>query len=106
VIVDRARVLLGSMNLDPRSRLHNTESWVGIESPELASRLASLFDESTRPEHSFRLVLQNQQSVEEAIEWVSEEQGQETRYEYEPKVQPWVIFWRSVLSILVPEHML
>ena len=106
VIVDRAKVLLGSMNLDPRSRLHNTESWVGIESPELASRLAVLFDESTRPEHCFRLVLRTQQAGEQAIEWVTEEQGQEARYEYEPKAQPWVLFWRSVLSILLPEHML
>jgi putative cardiolipin synthase len=106
VIVDRARVLLGSMNLDPRSRLHNTESWIEIESPELASKLAALFDESSRLEHSFRLILREQQSVEQSIEWITEEQGQQTRYEYEPKAQPWVIFWRSVLSIVVPEHML
>lgn len=106
VIVDRARILLGSMNLDPRSRLHNTESWVGIESPELASRLAALFDESTRPEHSFRLVLQDEQPGQDAMEWVTEEQGQQIRFEYEPKAPPWVVFWRSVLSIIVPEHML
>jgi putative cardiolipin synthase len=106
VIVDRARVLLGSMNLDPRSRLHNTESWVGIESPELASRLAALFDENARPEHSFRLVLQNEQPGRDAMAWVTEEQGQQIRYEYEPKAPPWVAFWRSVLSLIVPEHML
>jgi len=106
VIVDRARVLLGSMNLDPRSRLHNTEAWVGIESRELASRLTELFDETTRPDHSFQLLLQQPQEGDESMVWITEEQGREVRHVSEPLAGPWDRFWRDVLSVVVPEHML
>lgn len=87
-------------------RLHNTQSWVEIESPELASRLATLLDESTRPGHAFRLVLQDHRPGALAIERITEERGQEIRHDYDPKAGRWVVFWRSVLSILLPEHML
>lgn len=106
VIVDRARVLLGSMNLDPRSRLHNTEAWIGVESRELALRLTELFEESTRPDHSFQVLLQRPREGDDSMEWITEEQGREVRHRSEPLAGPWTRFWRDVLSVVVPEHML
>ncbi len=42
--VDRARVFIGSFNLDPRSIDLNTELGFVIDSPELAARIAETFD--------------------------------------------------------------
>lgn len=106
VIIDRSKVLLGSMNLDPRSRMHNTEAWISVESHELASRLAELVDESTEPEHSFQLSLAATPQNTESITWTTEEEGRTVIYESEPMTSGWVRLWRSLLSVLVPEHML
>ena len=106
VVVDRARAFVGSMNLDPRSRLHNTEAWIALESPELASRLVALFDESAQPDHSFRVLLRDPQQEDDGLVWITEEQGREVRYESEPLAGFWMRFWRGVLSIFVPEHMM
>jgi putative cardiolipin synthase len=46
IVVDRRHVVVGSMNLDPRSRLHNTEVAVLLESAELGLRIGTLFDEA------------------------------------------------------------
>ncbi|WP_167856072.1 phospholipase D family protein [Natronospirillum operosum] len=38
-VMDRERVFIGSLNMDPRSMQHNTEIGVLIDSPELASQI-------------------------------------------------------------------
>ena len=47
IVVDGRFVVLGSMNLDPRSRMHNTEVAVLIESGDIGVGVAALFDEAT-----------------------------------------------------------
>ena len=89
------------MNQDPRSRLYNTESWVSIESPELATKLAQLFEENTLAHHSFRPRLRN-----DALEWVTEERGKEVRYRSDPLASSWKRFLSNVSSIFIPEDLL
>lgn len=101
IVVDRARSVVGSLNQDPRSRLYNTESWVSIDSKELAAALARLFDEGTQAHHSFRLRMRG-----DALEWVTEENGREARYDSEPLASRWKRFMSSVPSVLVPEDLL
>lgn len=48
-VFDRTAVFIGSLNLDPRSLLHNTEVGVVICSPELAGEVAALFAQWTSP---------------------------------------------------------
>ena len=50
-------VFVGSMNLDPRSRLLNTEMGVIVDCPELAAALSRYFDSATAPENAFHVVL-------------------------------------------------
>ena len=101
IVINRVRVIVGSMNQDPRSRLYNTESWVSINSPELAARVASLFEESTQAHHSFSLQLRG-----DGVEWITEEQGKEVRYKSDPLASKWQRFLNGVTSVLIPEDLL
>jgi putative cardiolipin synthase len=55
MVVDRARVYIGSMNFDPRSAQTNTEMGVFIESPGLGEALASLIERDMQPANSWRV---------------------------------------------------
>jgi putative cardiolipin synthase len=101
IVVDRRRSIVGSMNQDPRSRLHNTESWVSIESPELAEILAQHFDEGTQSHHSFRVQLHDH-----ALEWSSDQDGAEQRYFTDPLTSPWRRFLSELSALIVPEDLL
>jgi putative cardiolipin synthase len=57
IVVDRKRVFIGSMNLDPRSFQLNSEMGVVIESPDLAEKLAAVMDRGMLPENSWRVEL-------------------------------------------------
>ena len=101
IVIDRRRAIVGSMNQDPRSRLYNTESWVSIDSPALAGKLADLFEESTQMHHSFRLRTRG-----DVLEWVTQEGGLEVRYESDPLASAWKRFLSGVTSMFVPEDLL
>ena len=105
VMVDRRQVLIGSMNLDPRSRLHNTEVALLLESAQIGADLASLFEEAVRPERSFRLMLTGTAPEKRTILWITEEDSREIRYEREP-AGFWRRFFSRVLSSLTPEELL
>jgi putative cardiolipin synthase len=104
LIVDRSTAFVGSMNFDPRSRMHNTELFVGVESAEVASKLAALFDEGVDPDHAFHVLLRKPEQSGDALVWITEDQGNEVRYESEPLAGFWKQLWSGVLSVIVPEH--
>lgn len=54
--IDGQRAFVGSLNFDPRSVLLNTEMGLLIESPVLAERIHSAFDEAV-PWHAYRVQL-------------------------------------------------
>ncbi len=57
MVIDRRRVFIGSMNLDPRSWGINSEMGVVVESPALAETLAAVMDQDVLPENAWRLEL-------------------------------------------------
>jgi putative cardiolipin synthase len=57
MVVDQQRVLIGSMNLDPRSWNHNTEMGMLIECPSLAAQLAKVVENDLKPENAWRIAL-------------------------------------------------
>lgn len=101
VVQDRTRAIVGSLNQDPRSRLHNTEAWIAIESPELAADLAGLFEEASDLHHSFKLELSS-----DRVTWKTEGDDGIRRYEVEPSTSAWLRVWRKTLGALIPEHQL
>ncbi len=56
-VADRRHVLIGSMNLDPRSANINTEAGVFIDSPPLAEDVAALMERDMAPENAWQVLL-------------------------------------------------
>jgi putative cardiolipin synthase len=106
IIADRRHVVLGSMNLDPRSRELNTEIALVMDSPQLGARLAALFEEAVLPEHAFRVTLAGPEPEESDLVWISDENGQEVRYQQEPMTGFWRRWMSRLLGALAPEDML
>ena len=57
VIFDRELVYVGSLNLDPRSAVHNTETGLMVAAPAVAAEVAQRLDEGFSLERSWRLRL-------------------------------------------------
>jgi putative cardiolipin synthase len=76
---DRRQVFIGSFNFDPRSRNLNTELGFIIHSPELADRMADLFDH-TVPAAAYEVHL----SDSGELYWTEQRHGQRVRHDTEP----------------------
>ena len=105
IVKDRALAIVGSQNQDPRSRLHNTEAWITLDSAELAEELAALFEEGADPHHAFK-VERNEAGGLDKLAWSTQVEGTTVRYNREPMSGLWLRLWRSLLGVLIPEHML
>ncbi len=96
-VVDRKALFIGSLNLDPRSVVQNTEIGVWIESPELAGKVAEEFQRRL-PAEAFRLELAGDpQTGQERILWHGRENGREVTFTGEPHAG----FWRRLGVFLV-----
>ncbi|MFT5588478.1 MAG: putative cardiolipin synthase [Bradyrhizobium sp.] len=102
VVVDQRRVFIGSLNLDARSMLTNTEMGLVIDSPELAAELDGLL-RADNDESVYRLRLSASTG---ALEWVATEEGVEVIYTSEPDVSRLFEFGLWLLSPLAPEELL
>ena len=88
-IFDRKQVFIGSLNLDPRAILHNTEIGVVLASKEIASRVADWFDRNIERK-TFRLELLTDKDGYEQILWHGLENGEPRVFD----VDPYTGFWR------------
>jgi putative cardiolipin synthase len=57
LVGDRQRCFIGSLNLDPRAIIINTENGLLIDSPGLAGELGDQIDEMSGPENAWRVLL-------------------------------------------------
>ncbi|MFO1070625.1 MAG: phospholipase D family protein [Geminicoccaceae bacterium] len=55
IVVDRTRVFIGSMNLDPRSQTLNSEMGIIVYSPQLAAIVAERFATYMAPENAWQV---------------------------------------------------
>lgn len=90
-ILDRKKVFIGSLNLDPRSFYENSEIGVVIESEDAATRMAKEFEQITES-GAFRLELVTDADDNEYIHWHGLENGKWVTYE----VDPYTSFWRRM----------
>jgi putative cardiolipin synthase len=105
-VIDRRTVFVGSMNLDPRSLLWNTELGLVVESPGLAERLTALFEEGLAPNLSFRLEVEIRgKPPQPKIVWHAREGEQDVEYRSEP-ASLWTRFSNWFLGVLTPEDLL
>ena len=88
-VLDRKQVFIGSLNLDARSVIQNTEIGVVFESAEIAANLSDRFDQKIG-QLAFRLELQRDEQGKEKIAWHGLVDGkQQTLY-----VDPYTSFWK------------
>src|SRR6202011_5901086 len=76
-------VFIGSMNMDQRSKLLNTEMGVIVDCPDLAVEVAKFFVKATDPAVAFHVVLK-QAPVRASMEWVAKTNGEEQIFDDEP----------------------
>jgi putative cardiolipin synthase len=57
IVADGRRCFVGSLNLDPRALVLNTENGLYIESPELCGELDGMFDGMMSPENAWRVTM-------------------------------------------------
>jgi len=106
VVVDRKFVLIGSMNLDPRSRLSNTEVAVLAESMVLGEQFGAMFDEARSPDQAFRVELAEPGNESAPLVWIGEEEGKVVSYTSEPLASWWRRAVSALLGALAPEELL
>ncbi|WP_439135767.1 phospholipase D-like domain-containing protein, partial [Pseudomaricurvus sp.] len=96
-VIDDDKVVIGSVNLDGRSILQNTEIGVYIESPEINEQLANTYKEWTMPDFAWHLTLDDQGD----LQWQAEDDnGQEITLHSEPESTGWQRFKVWLLSLL------
>jgi putative cardiolipin synthase len=89
LVLDRKQVFIGSLNLDPRSLIQNTEIGVVFESSEIAESISDGFDRQI-DQVAFRLRLESGEKNSEQIVWHGLVDGeQKTLY-----VEPYTGFWK------------
>lgn len=101
-VFDAAVLYLGSMNLDPRSDLHNTEIGVFIDSPPLAQQVLRLIDTLKR-QGAYRVRLAPDAA---GLQWISGDGPTAPVLTEEPESDFWTRLRLNLLAPLVPENLL
>ncbi len=104
-VLDREQVFIGSLNLDPRSVVENTELGIVISSPEMGRELSAWFD-SNIANLAFRLELQAPDAGGEQIVWHGMEDGRPVTFTQEPYSGFWRRLGVSTMSLLPVESQL
>jgi putative cardiolipin synthase len=84
-VVDRRYTFIGSLNLDPRSQLLNTEMGIVVDSPELAAAVADYFAVAAAPANAWQVRLSGT-SRASPLRWHGERDGRAVEFDHEPEV--------------------
>jgi putative cardiolipin synthase len=102
LVIDRSVVLVGSMNMDPRSANLNSEIGLVLRSPAIAEKVVRLFEEVTA-RSSYHVELWDGYD----LRWSANEGGSEpTIYDSEPDANPGLKFLLWLIAPVAPEQML
>ena len=103
IVVDDDRAFIGSMNLDPRSLYLNTEDGVLVTSPTLAKKLNDVFQLSTAPEVTYRVLLKPDKRN---VYWETTANGKAVLYDDAPQTSAWRRLKASMTRLLPIEGLL
>jgi len=102
LVIDRSIVLIGSMNMDPRSADINSEIGLVLRSPPIAEQVVRLYDDVTA-HSSYRVELWDGYH----LRWTaSDDHGVPTVYESDPESNEGLRLLLWLISPLAPEQML
>lgn len=107
LVFDRKTVYIGSMNLDPRSVLLNTEAGLVIRSDALAGQVADFIERAMAPERSYRVRLNPDSDMRvDALRWHETVNGREVIHDREPRTGGWARLLIDIMSGLPIESQL
>ena len=87
IVVDRQQVFIGSMNMDQRSKLLNTEMGIIVDSPALAAAVKQFFDNASRPANAYRVILVARGLPHAGqMRWLTSDDGKPVSYDRDPGV--------------------
>lgn len=101
-VMDRTKLFVGSLNLDARSVVQNTEIGVVFESPVIAAELALLFDQHIE-DAAFRLELEKDEYGREHLLWHGRINGEQATLQHEPNTSFWKRLGTSLMKWLPME---
>lgn len=104
-ILDREKVFIGSLNLDPRSFYENTEIGLILNSPEVAGTMAKILIEEME-QYAFRLVLHIDDEGYEQIIWHGYENEEAVTFDVDPYTSFWQRLGVGIMSLLPIESQL
>ncbi|SHJ65988.1 Phosphatidylserine/phosphatidylglycerophosphate/cardiolipin synthase [Malonomonas rubra DSM 5091] len=104
-VLDRQQLFIGSLNLDPRSLLQNTEIGVIIDQPEIAGKMADWFDQGIESV-AFRLELIENSNGSESIRWHGMVDETPTTFDVDPYTGFWQRLGIGCMSLLPIESQL
>lgn len=90
-VIDRKKVFIGSLNLDPRSFYENTEIGLVLNSVEIARNMAEQLDTDI-DKKAFRLELREDEEANEYLLWHGVENNEAVTFD----VDPYTSFWRRL----------
>jgi cardiolipin synthase C len=86
IVVDQRLVFVGSMNLDQRSKLLNTEMGIIVDCPQLAEAVTQFFDTATLPSTAYHVVLTPHDSPHGGrMQWLASDGGKPLVYHHDPE---------------------
>lgn len=102
-VIDHKILVIGSMNLDPRSANLNTEQTLVIHNPALAEQVAQLFEHAIAPDVSYHVTLADPAQLAylrsigaplSPLVWTDVEDGTRRTYIFDPQAG----FYRNALT--------
>ena len=82
IVVDDRQVFIGSLNMDQRSKLLNTEMGVIVDSPDLAKAVTDFFRTATQPSNAYQVTLD---PASHQLVWRAEDKSAPVTYRSEPE---------------------
>ena len=98
-IVDRKTIFIGSLNLDARSVIQNTEIGVVIHSKEISGLVADGIEQNI-DRAAFRVGLETDNAGTEHNTWTGLTDGKQTKYTTEPYTSFWQRFFVSFMRLM------
>lgn len=90
IVIDNTLFAIGSVNMDPRSRNLNTELVAVINSQELNTYEADLFNILTSPENAYELSLEYDEDHEAKVVWKATIKGKERTFYNDGDASMWL----------------
>jgi len=93
-VVDGRLSMIGSYNMDPRSRIWNSEIGLLVDSEEFAAKVLAVMEADFDPANSYRLAINEQGK----LEWTAEGPDGPEVWHKEPGTSAWQRFKARVMS--------